>query len=107
MSLIDSWMEMSPGVWLVAPHLRGWQKMLIVLLPISGWSASYFMTAWPSFIALNWTMPNYLAWLVSLSSLGICLIVVRGVAAVVTRQASEKFARAATTPRELAAQTTE
>lgn len=73
-------------LWLVAPHLKGWHKASILLVPITAWSGSYFMTAWPDFLALNWRMPNIVAWLLSLFSLGLCLITVRGVIAVVAKE---------------------
>ena len=70
-------------LWLVAPHLHGWRKALILLVPITAFGGSYGMTAWPNFMALNWEMPVVFAWLLSAFSLGLCLLLVGGVATVV------------------------
>ncbi len=71
-------------LWLVAPYLDGWKKLLVALVPVTAMGAAYGMVAWPYFLALNWPMPVYATWLCSLSSLALCLLVVRFTAAVVS-----------------------
>jgi hypothetical protein len=76
-------------LWLVAPYLVGWRKALVLLVPIIAMGAAYGIVAWPYFLALNWPLPVYGTWLWTIFSLVMCLIVVRGVAAVVaTNQAT-------------------
>lgn len=71
-------------LWRVLPHLRGWNRTFIVLVPISAMGAAYGMVAWPYFLALNWPMPTWCAWLWSGLSFVLSLIAVRFVAAVAT-----------------------
>jgi hypothetical protein len=72
-------------LWLAAPHLHGWSRLLILILPIKGFSAAYGIVAWPSFMALNWEMPVIAAWLLSAFSLVPALLVVRSIAAFVAK----------------------
>lgn len=62
------------------PLLRGRAKAVIVLVPVSGMVCSWSVVAWPVFMALNWDMPDPLAWLLASLSLVLALLVVRGVA---------------------------
>jgi hypothetical protein len=75
-------------LWLVAPHLKGWNKALILLVPIVAMGGAYGMTAWPYFLALNWPMPVYAAWLWASFSLVLCLILVRFAAVVAAARSS-------------------
>ncbi len=64
-------------LWLVAPRLQGWRKAFVVLVPISAMGAAYGITAWPYFLAINWPMPGYAAYLATIFSLVITLITIR------------------------------
>ena len=82
-------------LWLLAPYLKGWNKGLILLVPVIGMGGAYGMTSWPYFMALNWPMPVYATWLCATFSLVLCLIVVRFIAAVVVaRSPSSSLQRA-------------
>jgi hypothetical protein len=70
-------------LWLVAPYLKGRNKLLVALVPVTAMGAAYGIVAWPYFLALNWPMPVYATWLWTTLSLGLCLLVVRFTAAVV------------------------
>lgn len=73
-------------LWLVAPYLQsGWRRLLVVFVTVAAMGGAYGIVAWPYFIALNWPMPNWAAWLWTAFSLGLSLIVVRFIAAVVTQ----------------------
>jgi len=74
-------------LWLVVPRLQGAQKALILLVPTFAFLGSYGMTAMPAFASINWEMSRVAQHIVDLVSLGLCLIVVRGIAeAVHTRE---------------------
>lgn len=77
-------------LWLVKPYLQGSRKLLVLLVPIVGMGAAYGMAAWPYFMALNWPMPVYATWLLTFFSLGLSLIIVRGIAGVVAHAAATK-----------------
>ncbi|MDI3258176.1 MAG: hypothetical protein QJR02_00400 [Sinobacteraceae bacterium] len=64
-------------LYLLAPRLRGWSKTFVLLVPISGMGAAYGITAWPYFLAINWPLPTWAAYLATLASLGITLLTVR------------------------------
>lgn len=78
-------------LWLFVPILRGWKKAVIILLPALGFHGAWGAVAWPNYMAMNFEGPFEIPvigqWLLSAFSLGICLIVVRGVAAVVAKGA--------------------
>jgi hypothetical protein len=67
-------------LWLVVPRLQGAQRALILLVPLFAFLGSYGMTAMPAFASLNWEMSRTAQHIVDLASLGLCLIVVRGIA---------------------------
>lgn len=69
-------------LWMVAPHLRGARRALILLVPVSAMGATYGMVAWPYFLAINWPMPMYAMYLWTLLSLALSVLLMRGVAAV-------------------------
>ena len=77
------WLLIGLLLWLVVPHLRGWANLIILLVPVTGFGTGYGVVAWPNFMALNWEMPVIVAWMLSTFSLGIALLVVRGIAAMV------------------------
>jgi hypothetical protein len=69
------------------PHLKGWKRSAILLIPVSGMAAAYGIVGWPYFIALNWPLPTYAVWLWTLTSLAISLLTIRFIAgAVLLRQ---------------------
>jgi hypothetical protein len=92
-------------LWLVVPRLQGAQKALILLVPTFAFLGSYGMTAMPAFASINWEMSRLAQHIVDLASLGLCLIVVRGIAEAVhtpdTVVASEGRPLAAETDGEL------
>jgi hypothetical protein len=73
-------------LWLVAPRLRGAQKGLILLVPVTAFLGSYGMTAWPAFLSLNANLSPFWMDVVDLGSLALCLLVVRGVAETVAKR---------------------
>jgi len=87
-------------LWLVAPYLKGWNKALILLVPVVAMGAAYGMTAWPYFLALNWPMPVYATWLWSTASLALCLLVVRFAAAVIANRSPASIPSQQRTPLE-------
>lgn len=75
-------------LWLVAPHLQnGWRRLLVILVPPVAFGGAYGIVSWPYFNALNWPVPVWATYLLTLTSLGVSLIVVRFVAAVVASPA--------------------
>jgi hypothetical protein len=73
-------------LYLVVPILQGPRKALLLLVTVSAFLGSYGITAWPAFLSLNWKMSSTPQALVDLCSLGLCLLVVRGIAEVVARR---------------------
>jgi hypothetical protein len=64
-------------LYLVAPRLKGLQKGLVLLVPISAMGAAYGITAWPYFLAINWPLPYWVACVATLFSLAVTLVTVR------------------------------
>lgn len=75
-------------LWLVEPHLKGWNRAWIALVPVVAMGAAYGMIAWPYFMSLNWDMPWIATRLLALLSLCLSLVVVRFMAAVVAIKAT-------------------
>jgi hypothetical protein len=73
------------GLWLVVPRVQGWWRLLIALVPVTAFLGSYGMTGWPAFIALNGRMSHTMQDIVDLGTLVLCLLIVRGMAELVTR----------------------
>jgi hypothetical protein len=73
-------------LYLVVPRLQGARKALLLLVTVSAFLGSYGITAWPAFLSLNWKMSSIAQALVDLCSLGLCLLVVRGIAEVVAKR---------------------
>jgi hypothetical protein len=71
-------------LWIVAPRLRGRSTAVILLLPVSGLAASWGVTGWLNSMALNWKLPDVIAWGLSACSFGLCLLVVKGIAVAAT-----------------------
>lgn len=63
-------------LWAVAPYLKGIKKAFIIVIPVMGGTAGYGASGWLFWLALNWEMPMYLAYLLTLLSLGFTLVVV-------------------------------
>ena len=72
-------------LYLVEPHLKGKDRLWLIMVTPVAFGASYGIVAWPYFMALNWDMPWIATRLLTLLSLGMCLMVVRFVAAVVVK----------------------
>ena len=75
-------------LWLVGSRLRGGWRAVTLLLPVTGFLGAYGIVAWPSFAAINWEMSNGLMHVVDLGSLVLCLLLVRGIAAMVAKDSS-------------------
>lgn len=74
-------------LWLVEPHLKGMDRLCIVLVPVTAMAASYSMTGWPYFMSLNWDLPWIATRLLTVLSLVISLMCLRFMAAVVCKRA--------------------
>jgi len=70
-------------LWLVEPHLKGANRLWIIMVPITAMGAAYGIVAWPYFMSLNWDMPWIATRLLTLLSLGLSIMMVRFMAAVV------------------------
>jgi hypothetical protein len=69
-------------VWLLAPRLRGANRALFMLVPLTGYLAGAIVTAWPWYLAVNSRAPQAVAWLISALTFVLAFIVVRGIASV-------------------------
>lgn len=56
------------------PKLEGWQKSMLLTVPMIGHIGAGFCVSWPIFIALNWEIPTWAAWLLATFSLGLSLL---------------------------------
>ena len=74
-------------LYLVVPRLRGVQKGLVLLVPVTAFLGSYGMTAWPAFMSINANLSGVWMDLVDAFSLVLCLLVVWGVAETVAKRA--------------------
>ena len=78
-------------LWLFVPILQGWKKAAILLLPVLGFHGAWGAVAWPNYMALNFHGPFEIPvigkWLLSAFSLGVCLVVVSGIAAIAAKDA--------------------
>lgn len=72
-------------LWTVEPHLKGIKRAFIILIPVMGGSAGYAMSGWLFWLALNWEMPMFLAYFLTLVSLPITLVIVYFFAIVVEK----------------------
>ena len=70
-------------LYFVGTRLHGRWKPLTILLPVVGFLGAYGIVAWPSFAAINFEMSNGLMHVVDIGSLILCLLLVRGIAAMV------------------------
>jgi hypothetical protein len=70
-------------VWVLAPRLTGAWRAALVLCPGAGYFGSWMLLAWPNYLALEWDPPFAAKWGLSVLSLALSLLVVRGVAACV------------------------
>jgi hypothetical protein len=70
-------------IWLLAPRLQGYKRLLMLFAPVIGFMASYGIVSWPAFFSINASMSSGVMHLVDLGSLALCLLLVRGIAAVV------------------------
>jgi hypothetical protein len=69
--------------YLLAPRLKGRNRLLLLFVTVSAFLGSYGMTSWPAFLSINWKMSSAMMHIVDLGSLALCLLVVRGIAEVV------------------------
>ena len=76
-------------LWALIPRLHGVRRCLLVLVPTLGFFGAYGMTSMPAWASVNMPMSNLAQHLFSLASLGLCLLVVRGVAEVVQARTAE------------------
>jgi hypothetical protein len=70
-------------LYFVGTRLHGGWKPLTVLLPVVGFLGAYGIVGWPAFLAINWEMSKFAMHVVDLGSLALCLLLVRGIAAMV------------------------
>jgi hypothetical protein len=70
-------------VWLLAPRVQGWRKIVFLFATVLGFTASYGIVGWPAFLALNAKLSNPMMHVVDLGSLALALAVVYGIAKVV------------------------
>jgi hypothetical protein len=68
-------------------RLKGRNRLLLVMAPTFGFLGAYGLTTWPAFISLNGGMSRFMMHVVDLGSLALCLLVVRGIAALVATDA--------------------
>jgi hypothetical protein len=90
------------ALFVIAPRLKGIQRVGIIMVPAVGWFASYGLTSWPAFLSLNMNGPLWVKDIIDLLSLAFCLVLVRVVAAYVTSPAAASLvvAKHATTTRD-------
>lgn len=73
-------------LWLVVPRLQGIRKALVLLVPVTAFLGSYGMTSWPAFMSINANLSAFWMDVVDLGSLGLCLLMVWGVAEAVAKR---------------------
>jgi hypothetical protein len=81
-------MTVGLSLYVITPLLRENKlpMFLLILAPCAGWFASYGLIGWPTFLALNIDASIAVKSLIDLVSLALALIVIRCMAAYVTRQ---------------------
>lgn len=81
-------------LWLAAPRVKGWRRAVVILIPSLGYVTAWYTLAWPNAYALDWN-PGFVGRsLLSLCSLGACLITLRFIiAAVVNKRPAGSLAR--------------
>jgi hypothetical protein len=68
------------GGWLLfvlAPRLRGAQRLLLALAPPLAYAAVYGMTGWPTFTLLNSSAPGVVRWLAASVTIALCFGVIK------------------------------
>jgi hypothetical protein len=73
-------------LWALVPRLRGLQRGLVLLVPVTAFLGSYGMTSWPAFMSINANLSTFWMDVVDLGSLALCLLVVWGVAETVAKR---------------------
>jgi hypothetical protein len=73
-------------LYVVEPHLKGFNRVYLLGLVIAAMGAAYGVTAWPYFMSLNWEMPWIASRALTLVSLGMSLVLVRAIAEVVSKK---------------------
>ncbi|OBH11105.1 hypothetical protein [Mycobacterium sp. E1747] len=66
-------------LWLASPHLKGWNRLFVVMIPMLGYVTSWFTLAWPNYMALEWDPPIAVRFALSSLSLAFCLAVVAAI----------------------------
>lgn len=74
-------------LWLLAPHLRGGKRALLLLAPSLGFLGAYGIVSWPAFLSINIDVSPLAMHVIDLGSLALCLLLLRGMAAVVATDA--------------------
>lgn len=81
-------------LYIVEPHLKGWNRLYITLVCVAAMGAAYGVTAWPYFMSLNW---DGLPWIatrgLTVLSLLLSLLLVRFIAAGVAKNSSQVVQR--------------
>ncbi|MCC5422248.1 hypothetical protein [Clostridium botulinum] len=78
-------------LWLVEPILRGWRRLFILFIPLTSIALSYGAFAQPIWMALNWPMPQWVSYLLTLASLGVTAAVTWGIGLFVAKDTFYKF----------------
>jgi hypothetical protein len=72
-------------LWLVEPHLQGIRRLFLIPLVVIAMGATYGITAWPYFWALNWEMSWIATRLLTLLSLALCILQVYVIALIASK----------------------
>ena len=71
-------------LYLAVPHLKGRLRPYALLIPICGFMTAYGIAGTPYFMALNWSFPRGIQWLLAAWSFCMAFLIVRVIAFVVT-----------------------
>jgi hypothetical protein len=72
-------------LWFAAPRLKGWHRAVVALIPSAGYVTAWYTLAWPNAYALDWNPGVVGRSVLSLCSLGACLITLRVIVGIVCK----------------------
>lgn len=79
-------------VWIVMPALKGWVKIVFLLLiPLTGYLAGAVAAGWPRYIEISTEMPVVAAAALTVFSLGLNFLFARGIAVLTATDSGWKF----------------
>lgn len=64
-------------MWYIKPRVIGWKNIAILLVPFIGFGFAYGFLAQPNWISINYHIPVFLSYLISIGSLFICYLLVK------------------------------